>query len=451
MNAKDQQSWPISQTVLSWLFVIGFVFVMTGSGFWKEVAKDVAKHNAERVFAGTPEFDRAMKEAEDVVAGVRQSARDSSLTIKSAAEAQMKVVAITAKLEEKFGGFTAEICELAESNFIANWQPPKEMSRESVEFLTGNPERKRQHLDMLFHHDWIMAQDEARKLFPETDAPLRNVGIMNLLRLVAWVLRWYYLLTVPALLIFLTNRRYKGDSVFEELVLQPRRLLTACMFGPFGLIVISDTAAKALRYRQLEDEFYLKYGRRPNDEQEQAIRRQVEKPLLQFEQALEQVRTSSERIRRPLAVCAVAWVLGLMSQPMLRQILPQPVACESLSRAGDNNVKSVSGDDNPSGKELPLAILPAAVGWQVEEGEKGEPIAQENAPRDVLWEAVLARGPPPAAEEQPLSMNDSALSTAQCGKGMCHEEDGCDGCGGCVDGWRRLGPGFGSGTQTRQE
>lgn len=197
--------------------------------------------------------------------------------------------------------------------------------------------------------------------------------------------------------------------MFEELVLQPRRLLTACLFGPFGLMAISDTAAKAYRYRQLEDEFYVKNRRNPNDEEEQAIRRRVEDPLLQFEQALELVRTSSERVRRPLAVCAIAWVLGLMSQPTLRQILPQLVACETLSQAGDNNVKSAGGDDDPSGKNSLLAILPAAVGWQVEEGEKGGLIAQENVPRDVLWEAVLARGPPPAAEEQLLSINDYAL------------------------------------------
>lgn len=409
MYANDQKSWPISQTVLSWMFVIGFIFVMTGSSFWKEVAKDVAKHNAERVFAGTPEYDRAMKEAESIVAEVRQSARDSNLTIKSAAEAQMKVIAKTAKLEEKFGGFTAEICQLAESNFIANWQPPKEMSEDAVEFLTNNPERKRWHLDWSFHQEWTLAQDEARKLFPETDAPLRNVGILDFLRLFAWILRWYYLLTIPSLMIFLTNRKYKGDSMFEELVLQPRRLLTACLLGPFGLMAISDTAAKAYRYRQLEDEFYVKNRRNPNDEEEQAIRRRVEDPLLQFEQALELVRTSSERVRRPLAVCAIAWVLGLMSQPTLRQILPQLVACETLSQAGDNNVKSAGGDDDPSGKDSLLAILPAAVGWQVEEGEKGGLIAQENVPRDVLWEAVLARGPPPAAEEQLLSINDYAL------------------------------------------
>lgn len=404
---QENNSWPVSQTVLSWVVVILFVVL---AGDWSFIERGIAnshQHAEQAILPGTPEHDQLMSEMAELVDSVKRAAKDGILTTDRAAEVQMQIIASCAKAEQEWGDFTAAVFDVAQSNFIASWTPPQGMDKEVVEMLNSNPERKRYHLDWTFRQDWMLAQDKARRLYPETK-PL-TITPQQIFSLGKWLIKWYWLLTIPSLIIFLLNRRYEGRSVAAELLLQPRRLALACLFGPFGLMAISDTAAKAYRYRKLKDEFYAKHGRGPNDEQEQAIRRQVEEPLLQFEQALELARTSSERVRRPLAVCAIAWVLGLMSQPTLRQILPQPVACEALPQDGDNNVKSASDDNDPSGKESLLAILPAAVGWQVEANMKGEPIAQENVPRDVLWEAVLARGPPPAAEEQLLSINDSAL------------------------------------------
>lgn len=83
-----------------------------------------------------------------LVDSVRQAAKDGTLTVNEAAEAQMQAVAMCAKAQQEWSGFTKEIFDLAQSSFIATWTPPAEMPRDFLDFLNNNSEQKNQHLKM---------------------------------------------------------------------------------------------------------------------------------------------------------------------------------------------------------------------------------------------------------------------------------------------------------------
>lgn len=406
-NWQSKDSWPVSQTVLSWIILILFVVLVSDWSFVRERIKESIKEAEAAIVSGTQEYDDLMSEMTEIIISVKRASKDGTLTLDQGAEAQMGLIVKGSKIMPKMKSYgTAEVYHITRDHFIASWKPSSEFSEDALEFFRKYPARKEQHVGFLFDDEWRLAQDRARMLFPET-RPVEITG-EKVFGMLQWVLRWYWLLTIPSLVIFLLNRKYRGESAVAELLLQPRRLILACLAGPFGLVAISETAANAWRYRKLRDEFYAKYQRGPDEQEEQAIRRRVVEPLLEFEQALEMVRSSGERIRRPLMVCVLAWIIGVMNQPIARQLFPLAVVQETILSTNDaEEVKNVSDEDTFNSKLL-LTILPVAVDWWIET-VKGELIVKEDVPRDVLWEAVLARGPPPVAKEQSLLMNNIVL------------------------------------------
>ncbi len=418
---RDQKSWPVSQTAVSWLIVILFVALAGDWNFWREIYANHQKIQATAIYPGMPEYDQVTAELEGILESIRQKAKDGSLTVKEAAEKQMMFIDVCSRKSMKWEHYTTVTCLVAKEFFIANWKPTADTPDFVLEDFEKNPQHKRHELECRFLIGFFKAREDARQLYPGTKVALENQDLVNFGK---WAFKWYWLLTLPSLIILLINRRYKGESVKEELLLKPWRLLLACCGGPVGILCVSETAARALVYCQLEEEFRLAHDYRwPDAQERQAILRQLEEPLLRFDEALAQAKNTTVRIRRPITVCLLAWLIGIFhfQQPAARSARAAAsvisVIADSLREKSFGELEQISAGKKkiPSGIGQLLAVLPGSVVWRQNcfGGMTIGELRQWLTP--VYWLQSMPRAPPAAAKEQSLLSKSFTLGCTQKG------------------------------------
>ena len=349
--------------------------------------------------------EACMKEYTTTVDSFQAAIKAGKLTIEDGAEYQVKVWSLRTKLGLLDIGPMAQIAQETRTVFIRDWQPDAN-TPDWIKVKIRTEYDRQQYAGMYFDSAFPQFQETARlkyeNLKPPTSAQMwAAAGIIAV-----WLVKWYFLMTFPIFLVVLLNKREAGSAIKEELILQPRRWLYACLCGPIGLASISETAAKAYRFRQFRDEYWSEH---PEAEQlspavEAAIWRRVEQPLLSFDEAVALVK-SGWAVRKPALACLFVWLLGLFSAHTLAagvaQVQELAVCCQQ-DQAGDTQTES-------SDSRWLVAIIP-----RLPELPKLEVVVDIVGTKwiEVESEIRLAagpRGPPSAVKEQPQEIVSLSL------------------------------------------
>jgi hypothetical protein len=149
--------------------------------------------------------------------------------------------------------------------------------------------------------------------FHEGEFPSKLVGPLvteDGIGILLWILKWYYLLTIPSLIVILLNLVFRRQSVLEKIFMDGRSLILGSLFGPLGLAFNSEAVTATRRYVFLEKK-YLRakpYGYRLTRTEQDALWLQARHELLSFEQALERAR--HEVVVKPVFACALVWCVS---------------------------------------------------------------------------------------------------------------------------------------------
>lgn len=382
----------------SCLIIVVFIALM-GDFSW------LSEKQSRGIVPNTPAWEACLKEYTTTVDSFQAEVEAGKMTIEAGAEYQVKVWSLRTKLGLFDTELMAQIAQETRTVFIRDWQPDAN-TPDWIKVKIGTEYDRQQYAGMYFDSAFPQFQETARLKY-ENLKPPTSAQMWAAARIIAvWMVKWYFLMTFPIFLIVLLNKREADSSIKEELILQPRRWLYACLCGPIGLASISETAAKASRFRQFRSEYRNQH---PEVNQlgpaaEAAIWRQVEQPLLSFDEAIASLK-SGWAVRKPTLACLFVWLLGLFSVHTLAarvaQVQELAVCCQQNQ---DGDYQTESGNSQwlaaitPPLLELPeLGVVVEVVGtkWI---GVKSE-----------IRLATSPRGPPAAVKEQPQEIISLSL------------------------------------------
>lgn len=348
---------PLSQILISALVILLFVVVM---GDWSFIAGSFERRQAQIAVWNSPEGQKLRGEIFQMRADLIQKAQDKKLTIEEAAKAQNRFEEICIKIGEDWTDHTTLACRLSRKVFVDSWQPEPWRTSVFKKMCAEEDQFRRQQANSIFTTEFITMQSELN------EASGKTITSQDFKRFGLWLLKWYFLFTLPALIIAFINMKYVGKKVMEEILFQPREILLACCFGPIGMFAISDVAGEIKRYNRLRRQFMAdkEWGYRLSQAEENALWLQVMEPMLKFEQAIELVKDPSNVVRKPALVCSIIWIISLFSGSLGKVLEPAYNAVVSIQTAlveteteENNNGEGGSGNDQfDNGFEL--ALLP---------------------------------------------------------------------------------------------
>ena len=393
----------------SCLIVVIFI-ALVGDFSW---LKDV---QPPKMCPGCPAYEACMKEYNETIDSFESTIKTGKITPEQGAQYHAKIWSLRTKLhlswnnklDEDVGRKTREI-------FIRDWQPTAADTPDWIRVKIHSDYDRQQYAGMYFDSIWIGLQETARmkyeNLKPATAAQVRAAAKI----VVFWTVKWYFLLTCPAFLIVLLNKRKVGGSVGEELILQPYRWLSACLGGPIGLACISETADKVILFRQFKRQYLLAHPDTMgilSRTVKTAIWRQVEQPRLSFDEALASLKYY-KAVHRPALACLLLWLMSIHQVPAAIKSVTAPVAVY-LATALENKD---CGDEAGNGGHHPLLL--AVMSQKVEVVILQETVEICRADRaEAKSEIRLTgspRGPPSAVKVQSRAMSLSLDCTIQKG------------------------------------
>jgi hypothetical protein len=323
--------------------------------------------------------------------------KSRTLTPEKAAEIQWKFVEIQARLDIRSG--LAEVV----------YKSALEIFADSYSFLPGEsevlkfrPELLNHIVEVKFNERFLLAREKARGGAPVqiTTGQLVGAGV--------WLVRWYYLLTIPTLIVVLVGLRRKQRTA-ETLLVHGLTVAKHCLLGPVGVFLLSDSVNTTRRYRQLESQLLEKRGSegRLTEDEREAIWLQINEPVVRFDQALEQIRSGSVKVQKPLLACTLIWLTSLSygSGNIASNLWPTTVISTWLADGWQGGIEETPESDD--------AIVPAAPATEmltIVERKWGI------APVVVALKPVASwRGPrgPPTVEGSPVNGSRNLPSLSQ--------------------------------------
>jgi hypothetical protein len=403
------------------------VLTLMLGGNWDWIGK-LKFEDSPVLLQGTPERERAEDEFLVLKQRIQEGIEKGGVSVKEMLQASWRSDQLKIKL-----GFMVSYesvwgkDSLIRKSYIERWQPGPDFRGEI------RTETARQICAMQAF------EDECREAVAERDGENGALGKAyddgSLGRAFWWAVRtsmkWYWLMTLPFLLIVLLDIRYAGKKLREELMLRPMVFLKATLCGPIGFIVMDNATGKAYRFKKLEREYLSgkEFGYRLNEAERQAILRQVEEPLLAFNEALESFLASGQVLKQSVAVCAMVWVMGILFGFHIRgnadTLQPTIVACVAeaplVNKITDEEKVASTARWVPLHKEFKVfAILTAPV------EETGDVESEEGEFREITqplqrfsWNAVKPRGPPISA-----LVRKNQTSTTLCLSGLATVTEG---------------------------
>lgn len=352
------------QPAMKWLIALTFI-TLTCNHQWliENMTSAMKDYQAKVSFTYSAEGQALLAEIPEIRQQIWDKSRAGTLTIEEAARAQWRVIEISSQIHQvslMSGEETAFIYNCAKECFVSNWQTPEEYSEDHQEMFRRDPERKANYATMIFSQEFMVARDNARNESVPTLGPEHFTALLH------WLTKWYLLMMMPSILIVLVSYKFAGLRIKEELLLNPKDFVLRIIFWPFGITISFDTSAKAKRYTELERQYLSETGKnyyQLTSDDKSAIWLKVMQPVLRFEQALIMVKQSEVGIRRPLAVCAMVWIMSVLAQPIRHTELIKS-NCISIVQT----LPKIGGDDNSEGGKnhsspILLAVMPATLGW----------------------------------------------------------------------------------------
>ncbi len=394
-------TWSLWMKVRAWMIITMCVLLFADLDF---VAQYLAAGPSERMQVGTPEWNQKMKEFVAAKNMESKLAGNQELTMSKAVELQHQMY----DLGEDLGLYpcggsraTRYVYEDCLKIYTCNWHPPNDWSEQDRNKAEQwEPDLKEERVRNIFWGLWGKECKEYNEAHPRINRPPETITGARILVLLYWLVKWYSLMTIPALLIFLLNRRSAGEMVLG----QPRRILLACCFGPIGILAISDDAVRARSYNELSSWYQREYCKTRLEKKEKlALWQMVDNPLLKFEEAVGLI--SGRKFRRPALACLLAWLIGMWLSPVPKNVI-RYVAVAFVSSEQNLPEAKVKGGSDPS---MLMAIMPTEVEVQYEEVT----VVVEEEQAEVSWLYQLAenpRAPPVAVKEQ----HENSFSTLGC-------------------------------------
>ena len=232
----------------------------------------------------------------------------------------------------------------------------------------------------------------------------------------------YYFFTLPILICILINIGFVKKSaraVAEKIIFEWREILIALCFGPMGLAFVSETANSYQCFIRFQHKYLANKpnGYRLSRAEEDAIWLQVQKPILVFEQALQNV--ADGYVYRPALACFLVWLTGfsLFSLGKSNQAaaattvnttvadISEDIIIESfhqiIKQQANGSLTKFIGSLN--------AITPPTVYWET--AEVAEKIIEVTRPlRMIDFITQMPRGPPAAVKKDKSQNQESSLN-----------------------------------------
>jgi hypothetical protein len=383
-NGSKSQAQSSLQTAVSWIIVIVFIALagdwQTFADYWEKRSQEL---EASKVSINSPEGRELLYEIRDAIKETDAHALDGTITPEFTAQQQNRIWDASCKLDINHSPYVRRVYNTAIASYLEHWEAPAGLDLDNV-WWGKDPEYKKVHLEDRFSREMLLERERNRSTTNDDEI------VPMLGRFAWWLLRWYYLLTIPSLLIVMINLVFARKSVREEVIIGYRYWLRAVLGGPIGIFCNSETASRIKRYHELRSQHKWE---RLSAEEEDALWLQTLKPLLKFEQALEEIRQSEQRLRRPLLVVMLSSVMCVRLIPAAQ---PEPVTSivtaddsdRELSTQ-DNGDDDADNDDSADDSAEPVETTQ----WAVPMGEVE--YRQEAAPcQPVMLAAYRPRGPP---------------------------------------------------------
>lgn len=355
---------------------------------------------------GSLEYKKTAEEFCSLKRKFQEGVEKGGLSVKEMLKIAWRIDELNIKLglilshAESISGFDS----LMRKKFIERWQPGPNFPRE-VRDETERQLIARQVYDQ-----------ECNEACAERDGPNGAIGKTYgddwFGKAVWWLaktsFKWYWLMTLPLLLIVLLDIVYSGKKLREELTLRPLVFLKATACGPIGFLVMDNAPGKAYCFNKLEREYLSNKpcDYRLSEAERQALLRQVDEPLLAFNEALDAFLASGQLLRQPAMVCAMVWVMGIVFSFQIKgnADLYRPTTIASSAESGLAEVEAkkevvapAEKKSSPSQKEkyklIALIIAPA--------NELSAPKGDEERLQEIVqpiqrccWKPDKSRGPP---------------------------------------------------------
>lgn len=383
-NGQLKEFW---QSIRGWLILIVFVLLMGDFSCMMNLP-------SYRVSPGTPEWELCVKDFSQAMRAFQDSVKADKVSLETNADLQIRIVSLLGRMEIT-GNQPEIIARKSIDMYVRNWRPDPSWPESLRKSLLADDNLRRVRVRTEFNSLWTYYQEAARMNYGNTRPLLADVSGLACLK---WLLKWYYLLTLPAFLISLLYKRDNGSGIKEELILQYQRWSLAALAGPLGMAIMSEKAAKSYRYSLLLNEFHKEHPERwwPNPDEANALWRQVEQPLLSFDEAIASVRDGTV-VRKPALVCLLVWLVSVQHGSASKSETASAAVFLTTSDGQEDCSAKASGSGH---HPLLLAMLPQPF-------EEAMPIVTVTSFWTVGVEVKSTvrltespRGPPPADKEQ---------------------------------------------------
>jgi hypothetical protein len=424
-NEKPVNSW---QTFFSLLIFVSFIALFIN---WPWLGEHFKERQKNIILPGTPAYEETITEIFQVMEQVKNKVKNGNLGLKEAVFLRNYIIDLHAKIEQDWTIKTSFIMDEARKCFVNNWQPPEETPERFKKLFAKDDSARREHAEIILNRHITQALAEA----PHSDC--MKIADIDWFAFGFWFLKWYYLLVFPSLFCLLLNIWFAEKSfraVIEKVYFDCREVFYASCFGPIGLGFVSETANTYRRYNRLQYEYLAKkpYGYQLSRAEENALWLQVNRPVLAFEEALQNV--ADGYVYRPALACFLVWLTGFSLFSLGKS--NQAVAAVSISATVSDEVielprepvKFQVATSNSLARfisSLNAIVLPPMILW-----ESAEVVMVKEEPsrslRMIYLNSQRPRGPPAAVKEDDESLNhESSLNCAKQKRRRYHEEDYC--------------------------
>ena len=407
MDSLPQRQWPASLVLRTLIIVATFVLIVGSPVAWL----GGVFHSHHAILPGTEPWQALNSQRDWVMTSAKEAIDNGSLTVDRGAQLYVIVLYLDFDLNRSWEGDVGYIREGAKTIFCQKWQPAEEAPQCVINRCAEDEAFRKLTAENSFKFKFDDLVDKYRGR--DSGASLEDAWrcVLGIGRFVAWLVKWYYLLTVPALLIFLTSQG--GWSHLRRLLLhQPRKLILAVCGGPGGLFAISQASELGYAYHRKRRWFLATRGREPN-QREQAALWLMEDRLARcieeaYWEAYQKTETSLVDFRKPAMACLVAWLIGLCLNPVTAKgtRVCERVACAISAHLQEPESAVQKGsDDRPS----PLAVMPTTVALDIR-FERTEVVGSCRPPIQSEYRLVgRPRAPPAVAKEQSENISFSIL------------------------------------------
>lgn len=272
-----------------------------------------ALHNVQ---PGTPAYQDALEEIDMAKKFIADKVAGGTCTPEDFFHARNQHIIAVMRIGKTLWADRDWMLNVCENDFIQEWHPePGSRQMEALQWMGDT------HITN--HIAWRSLADEAERL---ADLELDRAGVLGEVYIeggFTWLVRSYFHLIIPALLVMMMKIRKREGStkaILNEMLLAPLRFILLALAWPVGLIVMSETHAQVRRWRRFKSEFLANKprGYELSEKDKNIIWQRVMQPILTWEQAKEKLRHAPGKMRRPLIATVLVGSFSLISLSSLR-------------------------------------------------------------------------------------------------------------------------------------